>query len=422
MRIVVIGAGLLGISTAFFLRNSGHEIVVLERKSGPGLETSFANGGMLTPSQSGPWNSPGISLKLLKWFGRKESPLSMNPRNLIALLPWGLSFLKNSSSKFYCDNLQKNAVLASYSLQTLHEITNQIPVSFDRSCRGTLKIFRSGNELNQALNMLESVKLENIYHNLLDIDGVIKLEPALSAVKNQLAGGIFYPRDEVGDAYQFCNELARIAGEEGIGFRYGTTINRLLSDGKVITGLDTSSGLLEADCYVLAAGSYSPILASTVGLSLPIKPVKGYSVTFKQNPGNFVPTLPIIDESRHIAITPFSDRIRVSGTAELCGYDTSVSEKRITKLLEYFKDLFPQLASSVDLTSKESWSGLRPYCSDGIPILGNCRISNLYLNTGHGHLGWTMAAGSGKLISDLICKNKTALDLNHYNISRFHTA
>jgi D-amino-acid dehydrogenase len=419
MRIVVIGAGLLGISTAFFLRNSGHEVVVVDRNPGPGMDTSFANGGMLTPSQAGPWNSPGIFLKLLRWSGRNESPLSIHPRTLISLLPWGLSFLKKSSAKFYRENLMKNALLAAYSLQTLQQIIQQIPVSYDRSCRGTLKIFRSGNDFHQARSMLESVTLEQIYYELLDNDEVIKLEPSLSAVKDQIAGGIYYPHDEVGDAYQFCNEIARIAADQGVVFQYRTSIHRLLSRERLIQGLDTSSGLLDADCYVLAAGSYSPELASTVGLKLPIKPVKGYSVTFKQKPGIFVPVIPVIDESRHIAFTPFSDRLRISGTAELCGYDTSVNEKRVAKLLVLFKEIFPELSSTVDLAAIDSWCGLRPYCSDGIPILGSCEISNLFLNTGHGHLGWTMAAGSGKLIADLICKGRTDLDINPFNIKRF---
>lgn len=420
MRIVVIGAGLLGISTAFFLRNSGHETIVIDRNTGPGLDTSFANGGMLTPSQAAPWNSPGIPLKLLRWFGGAESPLKVHPRSLLSLFSWGTSFLKNSSSSLYKENFLKNLVLTEYSLKILQETVQQFSVSYDRSCKGTLKLFRTSYELHQAQKIFESVGLNRISYELLDNNQVIRLEPSLSPVKDQIAGGIYYPNDEAGDAYKFCNELSMITNSQGVKFKYDTSIHRLIRRGKLISGLDTSSGFIEADYYILAAGSHSTKLASKVGISLPIRPVRGYSVTFYSPPMNLSPNLPVIDDSRHIAITPFPDRLRVSGAAEFYGYDKTVNEKKVKMMINYFNKLFPELSALIDFTLIDSWAGLRPYCADGVPVLGNCEVSNLLLNTGHGHLGWTMAMGSGKLISDLICRGKTDLDLRPYSIDRFN--
>jgi D-amino-acid dehydrogenase len=318
----------------------------------------------------------------------------------------------------YSQNLRKNAALATYSLKMLQELQKESAIKYDRASRGTLKLFRTTDLLNEARRVMELANVEHVAFEMLDKHSIVELEPSLVSVKNEIAGGIYYPEDESGDAYKFCQALAGLAAGRGVRFQYGTSIDRFIKRQGIITGIETSSELMEADYYVLAAGSYSPGLAGGLGLDIPIRPVKGYSITFRHSPDKG-PVIPVIDESRHLAVTPFPDRIRISGAAELRGHDVTINNNRISMMVGFFRELFPGIARSVDYSTGMPWAGLRPYSCDGTPILGPCAIDNLILNTGHGHLGWTMAAGSGKLIADLRCTGKTDLDLAPYSLSRF---
>lgn len=421
MRIAVIGAGLPGVTTACFLARAGHEVLVLDRREGPGLETSFANGGMLTPSQAAPWNTPGIALQLLKWIGREDSPFLLKFSQLPALTGWGTAFLRYSGMSSFRRNQLKNAALGFYSLQVLRETRQQLGIQYDQSTCGTMKIYRSGYTLDTALAMLKASDLTQLPYQVLDQAGVTRQEPALSPIRDTLAGGIYFPEDEAGDAYLYCRELAAAAVRFGASFRYGTELTGLVREKNRISAVSTRQGDIEADLYILAAGSFSPRLARTARLALPVYPVKGYSLTIPTSSlSATLPVLPVIDELRHVAVTPLGQRLRVAGKAELAGYDTSVNEHKVKLLLKFFGQIYPQVGSQVKRDLVQVWSGLRPYTSDGVPILGGCEIENLLLNTGHGHLGWTLAAGSARLITDLICGKETALDLAPYLLSRFH--
>lgn len=419
MRIAVIGAGLLGVTTAWFLAESGNEVVVIDREQGPGLQSSFANGGMLTPSQAAPWNTPGIALQILKWMGREDSPFLLKPAQLLSLLGWGTAFLRHSQPARFRLNQRKNIELAQYSMDVLRQTMQQQQIHYCRSTRGTMKIYRTDAALDESVTILRNYGMEQIHYQVLDQQSIVTLEPALTAVRHNLAGGIYFPDDEAGDCYQFCQQLALAGSKLGIGFLYNTTVAGLDRSGNRINTLKTSAGNIDADLYILAAGSDSPKLAQSVGLHLPIYPVKGYSVTVETGSNSAViPTLPVIDELRHVAVTPLGNRLRISGKAELAGYDTTVDESRIKLLLKFFGQIYPDLKFAPSAMQK--WACLRPYSSDGVPILGTCQIDNLLLNTGHGHLGWTLAAGSARLLADLVARGKTALDLSPYLLSRFH--
>jgi len=420
MRIVIIGAGLLGVSTAWFLAKSGNEVVVIDRRSAPALETSFANGGMLTPSQAAPWNTPGIAWQILRQLGHDESPIRIKFSRLAGLAGWGAAFLRYSASQHFRNNLQKNIRLARYSLDQVKQIRQQLGIQYDHRDQGTLKIFHDVAALRNSLALLETAAPEKIRYELLNQQAVIALEPALEPVGKALAGGLYFPDDESGDAHRFCQELATASSLAGVSFQYDTTLTAMVRQGNRIQSVRTTSGDLTADLYILAAGSYSHMLAQSIDLRLPIYPVKGYSLTIETlHTIRRLPALPVIDELRHIAVTPLGRRLRIAGKAELAGYDTTIDTRRSGLLLKFFRQLYPELANGLGLDAIHPWTGLRPYTCDGVPLIGPCNIDNLILNTGHGHLGWTLAAGSGKLIADLVNGNNTGLDLAPYALARF---
>lgn len=421
MRIAVIGAGLAGITTAWLLARAGHEVIVLDRREAAGLETSFANGGMLTPSQAAPWNSPGIALQVLRWLGREDSPFLLKLSQLPALAGWGRSFLYHSRADRFVANLAKNVRLGRYSLQCLREMRSSFGLQYDHSTRGTMKLYRTSASLQQAANDLAIADIESIRHEVLGASAVLKLEPALQAVVGSIAGGIYFPDDESGDAHLFCREIERLAGDAGVQFRYGTEVQALLHNSQRLMAVQTRKGEIKADVYLLSAGCYSPLLARTAGIKLPIYPVKGYSLTLDlPDPAVYVPAIPVIDELKHVAVTPLGHRLRIAGKAELAGYDTRIVEGRIYQLMKFFREVYPRAAQAMDLNQARPWAGLRPYTADGVPLLGGTALKNLYLNTGHGHLGWTFAAGSARLLTDLISGQPIGLDLHPYLLSRFH--
>ena len=291
-------------------------------------------------------------------------------------------------------------------------------MKYDLAKRGTLKIFRSLNDMKQGVELCKSLHNSEINYNVVNQDEILKLEPALEHVINNIFGGIYFPDDESGDAYKFCQSIYSNLTPD-VEFSFNTNVIQLVRKNDQITGIETSKGLVSSDIYVLAAGSYSKYLGKSVGLKIPIEPVKGYSATVSVLSSDDIPKLPVIDETRHIAITPFSNRFRIAGMAELCGYNTRISKKRINTLVGFLKELYPQYSKEVSRLDVIPWSGLRPYCSDGVPVLGDCEIGNLYLNTGHGHLGWTMSVGSSRLVTDQILDKQSDIDPMPYNINRF---
>jgi D-amino-acid dehydrogenase len=419
VRVLVIGSGLLGVTTAWFLHKNGVEVTVVDRCAEAAEETSHANAGMLTPSMSDPWNCPGVFWKLLKYIGREDSPMLLRLGALPGMATWGIRFLRNSSPARYRANTLNNVRLGNYSLGVLDSLRTELELSFDHLANGTLKFFRQRAMMDEFLELADLLSDYGVSHRRLDADEVVSLEPSLGAIRAELAGGIHYPDDGSGDARMFCRELAARAREQGVAFRYGTTVDRLVrANGRVI-GVATGDGVMEADACVIAAGSYSPDLVRPCGIDLPVNPVKGYSITVACGGWNRMPRCPIIDESLHAAITPLGDRLRVAGTAELAGYDTTVREARIENLVGMLCRVLPDFRPHFDRGNIQAWAGLRPMSIDGVGVIGATPVPGLYLNTGHGHLGWTMSCGSGKLLADLVTGRPTELDISSYGLARF---
>jgi len=418
MKIIVIGSGLLGVSTAYFLSQAGHEVVVLDRQDEPGKETSFANAGMVTPSQAEPWNHPGILKHVLTWLGKEDSPFLVRPGAIFSLLGWGIGFIRNSSVKRFHRNMRKNATLANHSLKILRDLRESFSIDYDKGTRGTLKIFGDERNFNEAIELAKIYPELGIQYRVLQSHQILDVEPSLAGSDFPMVGAIYYAGDESGDAFKFCQALAREAEKANTQFRYNVDVTGLEQEAGRLTRVNTSTGSVTADAYVLAAGSYSPLLARTVGLKLPVRPVKGYSLTLDLNGWENGPGMPVVDDTMHVAITPLGSRLRVAGTAELTGYNTEIQQSRIDNVVKFVSRIYPEFVPYMEVPLSCQWTGLRPYTSDGVPLLGATPFPNLYLNTGHGHLGWTMSTGSGQLIADLISKKKTAIDLAPYGLAR----
>jgi len=421
MRTVVIGAGLLGLTTAWYLRQQGCEVLVIDRATGPGRETSFANGGMLHASQANPWNEPGVFGHALKMFGREDAALLFRLRALPGMIGWGLRFLHHSQPARYYRNFEKNAHLARYSLSLMGELRARIGNDYDHAARGTLKLFRDRAGVDAAARLCRQLADWGIAFDVVDGAGAVALEPALAPIAERLAGGLYFPADEAGDAQRFCELLAAAGAAAGIRFAYGSAIKRLLRSEDRVLGVSTVDGAWhESDAFVLAAGSYSAPLARQIGLSVPVQPAKGYSITVPCGAWAAPPRLPVIDDFLHAAVCPLGARLRVAGTAEFAGYDLRLTPSRIANLFGLLKQLYPAVQPHLDPAQVQAWTGLRPMSADGVGIMGATPVRNLFLNTGHGPLGWTMAAGAGKLVADEIVGAPPALDPAAYRLARFH--
>lgn len=419
MKIIVIGAGLMGLSSALYLSRQGHEVIVIDRQSGPAEETSYANAGLLHPSQAGPWNHPGIALQIIKWMGKEDSPFLLRPAAIPSLLGWGFRFMRHASPDRFRANLKANTRLANYTMQCLHEFTEEHGFDYGASALGSMKIFENKQDLEKELALIPVYESLGVVCEALKQDAILDIEPALLAGGANLIGGIRYPGDEAGDAYRFCQQLNKLTRNNNVRFEYGLSVQKILRSAMKITGIETSRGLYTGDAYVLAAGSYSPRLAAGLGLNIPVRPVKGYSVTLDMQRWETRPRMPVIDEQGHVAITPLGERLRAAGTAELNGYDTRINRARIQLILDRIITRYPFTKVHINADQINAWTGLRPTSADGVPIIGESAINNLFLNTGHGHLGWSLCMGSGKLLADLISGQKTGISLSPYALARF---
>jgi D-amino-acid dehydrogenase len=419
MKIVVVGSGLLGISTAHWLSELGAQVTVLDRAGGPARETSFANGALVTPSMSDPWNAPGVLWRLLGWLGREDSPMLLRPKALPSLAGWGLRFLRESSERRFHANTLANLRLASYSLATLRELRTRIAIDYDHGTVGTLKVIRNSRGFAAARSMAAWIGGHGVSWRELDRGQTLALEPSLAPIGAEIAGSIHFPDDEHGDARRFCEALAARAATHGVEFRYSTTIDALEYDGRRVRAVRSRNGAISADAFVIAAGSFSPQLLRGLGIRLPVAPVKGYSITVPMPADVVGPVIPILDDELHAVAAPLDTKLRIAGTAEFAGHDLSVPESRIENLVRLLNRTFPTIARAVQRDSIQPWSGLRPMSADGVPIVGRTPIDNLFLNTGHGHLGWTMAAGSGRALADLIVGRTPDVDLTPYSLTRF---
>ncbi len=418
MKVTIIGAGLMGVTSAYFLSKKGFEVEVLERQDGPALVTSYANAGMLTPSMADPWNAPGILKTLFSSFASSHSAFVLRPKAIPSLIGWGLKFLEQSRSKPYYQNLHRSAELACYSMSILEELKEHLNLEFDHITTGSHKIFRSKENLEQAAKLSEQLYAHNLNFEVVKSDDLPSIDQSLSSSVDTLYGGLYFPGDAAGNAHLFTLEMERCAKEMGAKFRYGVSVDELHRQGEKIKSISTNLGKISSDLFVLSTGSYSTPLAKSAGLNVPIRPAKGYSISIPMDGWNGGPRMPINDDGYHVAITPLGDTLRVAGTAEFAGYDMTLRRDRLDDLYAMVREIYPDFASTIDPENVSEWTGLRPLTYDGSPFIGKTSIENLYLNSGHGPLGWTMATGSAKMLTDEISGEKSPLDPKKYSLNR----
>lgn len=416
MKVLILGSGVIGVTSAYYLAKAGHEVTVIDRQPKPALETSFANAGEVSPGYSSPWAGPGVPVKAIKWLLMKHGPLVIRPKLDPVMAIWLLKMLRNCTAERYAVNKRRMIPIAEYSRDCLRALRSEIGIRYDERDRGTLQLFRYAAQLDHTADDIAVLKQHGVPFEVLDRAGCVAAEPALAAVQDKIAGGLRLPQDETGDCHMFTQALALEAEKLGVRFAFNVGIEGLNADATRITGVATSIGMLQADAYVLALGSWSPRLVRPLGISLPVYPVKGYSITVPITNADAAPVSTVMDESYKVAITRLGDRIRVGGTAEISGYSTKLYAARRATLDHSLTDLFPR---GGDLGKATFWSGLRPMTPDGPPVIGPTRYSNLHLNTGHGTLGWTMACGSGRVLADMLSGRKPDIDATELSITRY---
>ncbi|MBV1830783.1 D-amino acid dehydrogenase [Komagataeibacter sp. AV436] len=399
MKIIVLGSGVVGVTSAWYLAQAGHEVTVVDRQPEAGLETSFANAGQVSPGYSSPWAGPGVPLKSIKWLLMKYRPFVFWPMPDPHLWKWLVQMLENCTTSAYDRNKGRMVRIAEYSRDMLMDLRATTAITYDDRQQGTLQVFRTQKQLDGIAGDIRVLEQYNVPYQVLTREGCIEAEPGLAASAHKIVGGLRLPGDETGDAFLFTQRLAAKAAEAGVTFHYDTNIRAMTADGGRITGIETSRGRMVADSYVVSLGSYSPALVRRLGLDLPIYPVKGYSLTADIVNEQRAPVSTIMDETFKIGITRLGSRIRIGGTAELAGFSTRLRAPRRETLEHSVTDLFP---GGGNIPAARFWTGLRPMTPDGTPIIGRTKYDNLFLNTGHGTLGWTMACGSGKVLADII--------------------
>ncbi|WP_424814511.1 D-amino acid dehydrogenase [Roseococcus sp. YIM B11640] len=419
MRVLVLGSGVIGVTSAWYLSRAGHEVTVLDRQPAPGMETSFANAGQVSPGYSAPWAGPGVPIKALKWLMMRHRPFVVWPQADGGLYHWLMQMLANCTETAYTTNKSRMVRLAEYSRDVLRDLRAETGIQYDQRMKGTLQLFRTQKQLDHVGSDTTVLDAFHVPYEVLDPAGCIAAEPALARVESKFVGGLRLPGDETGDAHVFTQRLAAMAAEAGVTFRQNVNIQRLLTEGGKVTGVVTDQGTFTVDRYVVAMGSYTPALLRPLKIDVPVYPVKGYSLTMPVTDEGGAPVSTVMDETYKIAITRLGDRIRVGGTAELAGFSLKLRAPRRETLEFSVTDLFPD---GGDVREAKFWTGLRPMTPDGTPIIGATRFDNLYLNTGHGTLGWTMACGSGRVLADLMTERKPEIEAADLGPSRYAAA
>ena len=416
MAVIILGSGVIGTTVAYYLARAGHQVTVLERQPAPAMETSFANAGEISPGYSAPWAGPGVPLKAIQWLLMHHSPLVIKPMLDPAMWRWGASMLRNCTQARYRVNKARMVRLAEYSRDCLQDLRREIGIEYDDRALGTVQLFRTQKQLDGTAKDIEILKQYGVPYQLLDRAGYLRHEPALTHVQEKFVGALRLPGDETGDCFQFTQRLAEQARALGVEFRFGVAIQGLQTQGQKITGVVTDAGVITGDNYIVALGSYSTQLLRPLGIRIPVYPVKGYSITVPITDAQRAPESTIMDETHKVAVTRLGQRIRVGGTAQLSGFDLSLVENRRRTLEFVLTDLFP---GGADLTNTEFWTGLRPMTPDGTPIIGATEYANLHLSTGHGTLGWTMAAGTGRVMADLLSGKSPDIDMEGLGVARY---
>jgi len=416
LKVIVLGSGVIGVTSAWYLAQTGHEVTVIDRQAAAGMETSFANAGQVSPGMSAPWAGPDTPKKAIIWLMMRHRPLVFWPIPDPALLAWVTRFLGNCNAAAYARNKSRMVRLAEYSRDRLRDLRTLTGITYDDRQRGLLQLFRNQAQADHVADDTAVLDRLGVPYTILDKAGVVAQEPALAHVPEKFVGGLRLPGDETGDAHLFTQRLADLAAQAGVTFLYETAIERLTTEAGAITGVVTSTGTHTADSYVVAMGSYSPLLLKAAGIDLPVYPVKGYSITMPLAEEAKAPVSTVMDETFKVAITRLGDRIRVGGTAELAGYSKTLRTPRRRTLEHSVTDLFP---GAGDIAQAKFWTGLRPMTPDGPPVIGPTKYKNLWLNTGHGTLGWTMSCGSGALLADLMSGRRPNIEHEDLSLDRY---
>ncbi|CAD6510854.1 D-amino acid dehydrogenase [Paraburkholderia kirstenboschensis] len=415
MRVVVLGSGVVGVTSAYYLARAGHEVTVIDREAGPALETSFANAGQISPGYASPWAAPGVPLKAVKWMFQKHAPLAIRLDGTQFQLQWMWQMLQNCTESRYAVNKGRMVRLAEYSRDCLQALRAETGIQYEGRTGGTLQVFRTQQQFDGAAKDIAVLREANVAYELLSAAELAQAEPALAAVSHKLTGGLRLPGDETGDCQMFTTRLAALAEQLGVKFRYNTPIDALAMAGDRIAGVQCGNELVRADSFVVALGSYSTKFLSGL-VKIPVYPLKGYSITAPIVNEAAAPVSTVLDETYKIAITRFDNRIRVGGMAEIVGFDKSLRQARRETLELCVNDLFP---GGGDTSKASFWTGLRPMTPDGTPIVGRTPVANLFLNTGHGTLGWTMSCGSGQLLADVISGKQPAIKADDLSVHRY---
>ncbi|MEX9840762.1 D-amino acid dehydrogenase [Providencia rettgeri] len=415
MKILVLGAGVIGVTTAWYLAQEGHEVLVVDRQHDVAEETSAANAGQVSPGYATPWGAPGIPLKAVKWMFEKHAPLAIRPDGTLFQLRWMWQMLKNCDIQHYAMNKSRMVRIAEYSRDCIRQLRVDTGIEYEARQGGTLQLFRTAEQFDNAANDIAVLQQEGVPYELLTSNELVKAEPALEFVKHKLTGGLRLPNDETGDCQQFTKKLAKMAENAGVQFKFGSRVEQILTEGNKVSGVKIDGEILQADRYVVAMGSYSTLMLQSL-VQIPVYPLKGYSLTMPIIDEQRAPMSTILDETYKIAVTRFDKRIRVGGMAEVVGFNLNILKKRCETLKMVVQDLYQ---GGGDIAQAQFWTGLRPMTPDGTPIVGPTAYSNLYLNTGHGTLGWTMACGAGKLLADLISGNTPEIASDDLSVFRY---
>jgi D-amino-acid dehydrogenase len=412
MKTIVLGAGIIGTTTAYYLAKLGHEVHVVDRRSDVAMETSFANGGVLHTSEAEPWSRPGMPRKVLSWIGKKDAPMLLHPSAIPSMWRWGLAFIRNCTLERYRQSASINLRLAFHSLDCIRGIRKETGIEYDLAERGTMKIYTSAVSLEQNRQECELLKPHGMVFEVVDRYRAVEIEPALTPIRDTLAGALYFPPDEHGDCRKFAVGLRRYCEEKlGVVFHLDTDIRGLSGAGGLIEAVNTSNGRLTADNYVAALASFAPRMLAPLGVRLAIYPAKGVTVTVPTAAWPEGPRVPIIDDSRLFGLIRIGDRYRCSGSVEFAGWDTTPSIGRARAIVDNVMSVFPEFRKCYDPASALVWSGLRPMTPSGNPYLGRTPVKNLFVNCGHGHLGWTMSCGSSHAVADVIAGRKPAIDM-----------
>jgi D-amino-acid dehydrogenase len=415
MRVVVLGSGVIGVTTAYYLAQAGHEVTVLDRQSGPAMETSFANAGQISPGYATPWAAPGIPLKAMKWMLQRHAPLSISPDGTMFQLKWMWQMLRQCNAESYAVNKERLVRLAEYSRDCFKALRASTGIEYEGRQQGTIQLFRTQQQLDHAGADIEVLKETGVPYELLTGAELLKAEPGLAASAHKLTGGLRLPNDETGDCQLFTTRLHALAEALGVKFRYNMDISSLALAGGEVRGVLCGSELVEGDSFVVALGSYStPFLKGIV--DIPVYPMKGYSITVPITDKDKAPASTILDETYKIAVTRFDDRIRVGGMAELAGYSHTLNPRRRETLEMVVNDLFP---GAGDTARASFWTGMRAKTPDSTPVVGRTAVRNLFLNTGHGTLGWTMSCGSAQMLADIMSAKRPAIYADDLSVARY---